>query len=247
MKAVDSSPSSQSTFSPLLIGSGKLAHHLHAYLNLLGIPHETWTKPRDLFGLKEKLESRTHLWLLVSDHALPDLSEILHSRFPGVPLIHSSATTELKGALTLHPLMTFGPTLYSKERYETIPFTLFWDESESAPGFETLIRSRFPNPLLSLASKDRARYHLNCVMISNLSILLWSAGMRAGPDLPRAAFHPILSQTLNNFMEHGESALTGPLQRNDQATLKKHLELLSGKPEKRLYETFMDYFYDDRT
>jgi hypothetical protein len=236
-------------FKPLLIGGGRLARHFHHYLNLIGISHHMWTDSRKLAGLDAQLEECppssedgiSHFWLMVSDDALTALSSTLHDHHPEIPQIHSSATVPLPHALTLHPLMSFGPELYPSENYESFPLTMIQEETNHHPDFETLIRLTFRNQILIIKDCDRGRYHLNCAMISNLSVLLWDAAMTAGPDLPVEAFHPILQQTLQNFMNVRSAALTGPLARGDKNTLNRHLKILQGTPEHGLYQAFLEY------
>ncbi|MBU6154652.1 MAG: DUF2520 domain-containing protein [Bdellovibrionales bacterium] len=243
------SPHKATRFQPLIIGGGRLAHHFHHYLNSLGTPNQIFPDSRKLAGLDDLLnecsessEARfTHFWLMVSDDALSALSITLFDRYSRIPQIHSSATLSLPLATTLHPLMSFGPELYPKENYERFPLTVIKEEIEKHPDFFGLIRSTFQNQILVIKDCDRVRYHLNCSMISNFSVLLWDAAMTAGPDLPSRAFQPILQQTLQNFMHLRESALTGPLARGDKNTLNRHLEILQGTPEQRLYEAFMEY------
>jgi hypothetical protein len=238
-----------SSFRPLLIGGGRLAHHFHHYLNSIGIHHCLLPDSRTLTGLKEQItDSRassdggiSHFWLMVSDDALTSLSSTLHDRYPEIPQIHSSATIPLPHAMTLHPLMSFGPELYPIQNYERFPLTLIEEEIKKHPDFEELVRSSFRNRILIIQDRDRGRYHLNCVMTSNLSILLWDAAMTAGPDLPPEVFQPILQQTLQNFMSFKSAALTGPLARGDKDTLNRHLKILQGTPECGLYQAFMEY------
>jgi hypothetical protein len=234
--------STAARFRPLLIGGGRLALHLREYLSLLEVPHEIHLDSRN----PEVHGNPSHLWLLVSDEALPALSRALKERHPGIPQLHSSAATVLPGVATLHPLMSFGPELYPLDLYRRIPFTLIHEEVRDFPGFENTIRTVFPNPVTLLHQNERLRYHINCTMISNLPVLLWDAALKTGPGLDPALFGPILEQTLRNFLKWRGAALTGPLVRGDRATLNQHREALRGSPESGLYEAFLEY-YDHRT
>ncbi len=179
---------------------------------------------------------------MVSDDALESLSSTLFDRYPSRVQIHSSAATNLPHALTLHPLMSFGPEVYPLHQYESFPVAVIEEELQKAPEFEALITSHFKNTILKIKKHDRARYHLNCSMISNLSVLLWSAAMKAGPGLDPELFSPILGQTLKNFIQMKDAALTGPLARGDKSTLDQHLRILEGSPESGLYRAFMEYY-----
>jgi hypothetical protein len=238
------------TLHPLLIGSGKLSRHLKHYFDLLKVESDHWTKPRELNDptLAPLIRSASHIFLLVSDQALSMVYEtvqtLLTNQKANGLILHSSAATSIPGAITLHPLMTFGPELYSLEVYQSIPLTLFKEEtsdfeSELLPLFQIL-----KNPVQTLDTADRARYHVSCVMMANYPQILWEAALSVSKNahLPRSSFAPILKQSLQNYLKLGEQALTGPLLRNDQNTLTKHLETLAGTPEADLYRAFVDYY-----
>ena len=228
---------------PLLLGRGKLARHLHHYLNLLNIPHEVWENARDLQnqGLKDKLNRSNLIWILVS-HTLQSLrTDPVDSN---VCWMHASAANTIPGMLTLHPLMTFGPELYPPQTYEVIPFTHF-NEEQSQP---SLLFSDFlevlPNPKKPMPLAERAFYHAACVMMSNFPQILWNAVTQKTEknlQLSKKDFEPILRQTLENFFTLGESALTGPLVRNDQATQEKNIHALN--PDfAQLYRSFVLFY-----
>jgi predicted short-subunit dehydrogenase-like oxidoreductase (DUF2520 family) len=243
-------------FRPLLIGRGRLARHLHHLLTLREIPHSIHEEARQLLSpntiddpcFREEASLCTHIWLLVSDQALLPLSRMLREQLPCTPLLHSSAATPVPDAVTLHPLMTFGPALYEEETYDRIPLTLFREELEHSPRTADRLQlegflSRLANPVRILSSAERTRYHLSCVMYSNLSLLLWEAARRsAPPSLSVRDFEPILLQTLLNFFDSGLSALTGPLARGDTPTIEAHLGALATGPERELYDAFVRYF-----
>jgi predicted short-subunit dehydrogenase-like oxidoreductase (DUF2520 family) len=249
------STESNTPFRPLLLGRGKLARHLHHLLTLKGIPHSIHLDARTLSdqsngfdsGFLQKASLSTHVWLLVSDHALGSLSQIIQEKLPGIAILHSSAATPVPGAVTIHPLMTFGPDLYEVAIYDRIPLTLFREELEHAPSGGKIpiegFLGRLPNPVRILRDHERTRYHLSCVMFSNLSLLLWEAARRSAPaSFSASDYEPILLQTALNFFRSGLSALTGPLARGDTPTIESHLRGLKATPEQDLYEAFIRYF-----
>jgi hypothetical protein len=241
---------SADAFFPLLLGRGKLARHLHHYLHLIDFPHKHYDQ--SLRGssseiatpeLDRKLLACNVIWLMVSDQAIaPVLATIqkriteLGGNLSNYTFLHSSAATEVKGMQTFHPLMTFGPELYAREQYEAIPFASFQGESEKPIGFPFV-----KNPHFEIPSEKRAFYHACAVMMSNLPVLLWSKVAKEFQSQTRASaeiFEPILKQTLSNFLTLGEKALTGPIARNDQATIQKNLASLEGTPLFSIYQAF---------
>jgi predicted short-subunit dehydrogenase-like oxidoreductase (DUF2520 family) len=245
------------SFRPLILGGGRCARHLLHFLTLKGVHASIYPDTRGLLSALNRSETDasfsaqalqySHLWLAVSDQALIPLAETVSRAVPGLPLIHSSAATEVPGALTLHPLMTFSRELYSEGEYDRIPLVLFQEELNATPHphrspIETLMR-QLSNPVKILSSSERTSYHLSCVFYSNLSLLLWEAASRVTPSkLSPVDYRPILEQTLHNFFKTGLNALTGPLVRGDQVTLRRHLASLQNRPECSLYEGFTEYF-----
>ena len=236
-------------FYPLLLGRGKLAQHLHHYLHLIEFPHKHYDQslrgsPAEIASpeLDRKLLACPVIWILVSDSGLAPVLKAVQQRIQELgqdpsryTFIHSSAATEVAGMQTFHPLMTFGPELYSREVYEKIPFATFEGEAKTPVAFP------FQNPHFVIPAEKRAFYHACAVMMSNLPILLWSKVAHEFQSQTLASaeiFEPILKQTLSNFIAFGEKALTGPIARKDQATIQKNLASLEGTPLYSIYQAF---------
>jgi hypothetical protein len=239
-------------FIPLLIGQGKLATHLSFYLSQKNIAHEHWKKSRDLSKpeLLPLLKRVNAVWILVSDQAINEVSLRLRDLAPGIPILHSSAATEIPGLLTLHPMQTFGPELYPLTAYEKVPFVFIREEWELQLDLKNAILSALSNPTLSIPNSKRILYHAHCVMMANFPQLLWSKVCEeSSPFLrdARMAFAPLLEQTVQNFIVHGKKAVTGPLIRGDKTTLEKHIRALQGSPLLPLYENFCEVFNAPQT
>jgi len=226
---------------PLLLGNSKLAKHLHHYFHLLNLPHKHFENARDLESpeLHRKLEGVNAVWILTSDRSIAEIKVKLEAHSKKITenhlWIHSSAATDVEGMITLHPLMTFGQDLYSLEQYQETPFAMIGTGlmNFSLP---------FQNPTFVIAPEQRALYHAYAVTMSNLPILLWSMTTEMAKqnlNLESGIFDPILNQTLLNFTLHREKALTGPIARNDQATIDKNLDALQGSMLAKIYESFL--------
>jgi len=231
---------------PLLIGKGKLARHLHHYFHLVESPHKHFDDARDLSDpdLYRKIREVNSIWILTSDQSIESVANELKSRMikedinpSAYTWIHSSAATAIPGMYTFHPLMTFANELYSLEQYQSVPFAIISEKAEE-------LRAKFPlpNTNFTIPGDQRAFYHATAVMMSNLPILLWSLTSKEAKkklSLDPSIFHPILKQTLENFIQQGESALTGPIARADHATIEKNLTAISNTPLLKIYEAFL--------
>jgi predicted short-subunit dehydrogenase-like oxidoreductase (DUF2520 family) len=219
----------------LIIGNGRVARHFRHYFSLLNIPVSVWHRPESLARLKELSRAATHILVLVSDQAIePFIAE--HLQGVSAAKIHFSGALVSELAQGAHPLMTFNKSLYTLEKYQSIPFIV--DTAETVlPGL--------PNRHFYLPPEMKAKYHALCVLSGNLSCLLWQKffdTLVSDFHLPAEAGHAYLRQQTENLLEDYASALTGPLARGDQATIQKNLVALEGDPFRRIYQSFVEAY-----
>jgi predicted short-subunit dehydrogenase-like oxidoreductase (DUF2520 family) len=228
-----------------ILGGGRLARHMRHYLSLLNLPCSSWTRDAaDQLNthalsdparrLRATIQPATHVLLLVSDDAIGDVLRrysFLHEK----TLVHCSGALSIPGVAGAHPLMTFSHELYALERYRQIPFMV-----DRGHAFKRLLPG-LPNPHFAISLEDKPRYHALCVMAGNFSQLLWQATAErfSGMELPVETLFPYLQQSLDNFIRHPESALTGPLSRGDQRTIERNLQSLGGDSLQPVYQAFV--------
>ena len=232
-----------------IVGGGRLARHFSEYFRLLEIPHSCWARdpgsPFNTFKipdpqqrLKQTINNADRVLLLVPDKAIAALLK-QYQFLQEKQLIHCSGSVSIPGVAGAHPLMTFTDRLYELATYQKVSFIL--DESlDFAQLFPDL-----PNQHFVINVEDKARYHAMCVMAGNFSQLLWkgiSDRFEQQFDLPAAILHPYLKQVAENFVQTPESALTGPLTRNDQQTIDRNFDSLDGDPLQKLYAAFVDFY-----
>ena len=104
------------------------------------------------------------------------------------------------------------------------------------------ILERLGNPVHIIDGRDKTTYHCAAAMASNLVCGLIDQSLelmkRCGFTEEKAigALAPILTGNMAHIAQDGPTAsLTGPIERNDTTTVKKHLECLGGDSEKELY------------
>jgi predicted short-subunit dehydrogenase-like oxidoreductase (DUF2520 family) len=217
-----------------IVGRGRLATHLAEYLELESRSFTSWYRcmggnPADV------LADADYILLAISDDALesfiaehPDLSD--------KTVVHFSGSRTVKGAAGLHPLMTFGPKLYDRETYRSIPFV-------SERGGLTFgdVFPGFANPFRAIDPEHKPLYHALCVMAGNFPTLLWNKAIESFEQelgLPHEILRPFLMQTLVNTMESGGKALTGPLARGDRGTAERNLAALGKDSYAGVYRAF---------
>lgn len=182
----------------------------------------------------------THVLLAISDSALVPFIEAHKDVLKDKRLVHFSGSHFLDAATGAHPLMTFGDSLYTLNKYKEIPFILDSKEltlSELLPGLD--------NPSHYLAKELKPLYHAYCVASGNFTCILWSAVMESLPkqlQLPSELMLPYLRQVAANIEEDHTKALTGPLSRGDNSTIEKNLSALEGSSLHDLYKAFVSFY-----
>jgi predicted short-subunit dehydrogenase-like oxidoreductase (DUF2520 family) len=143
------------------------------------------------------------------------------------PLSSLDAARASEGEFLLHPLQTFpepGTNLAG------VPIAV-WGTTEAArevaEGLATTIGgSPFPVP-----EEIRAAYHAAASMASNFLVTLEESASelleRAGVPDARRTLAPLVRTTLENWVERGGLALTGPIVRGDENTVEAHRAALA--------------------
>jgi predicted short-subunit dehydrogenase-like oxidoreductase (DUF2520 family) len=237
-----------------IVGGGRLARHFSEYFRLLGIPYTRWARdcrsPLNTFTtadaeqrLRETIGNADRVLLLVSDIAIASVLKqypFLHEK----QLIHCSGALSFPGVAGAHPLMTFADRLYPLDTYQTVPFMC-----ETGYSFDELLPG-LPNPNFAIKLEYKAQYHALCVMAGNFSQVLWksvSDRFEQQFELPAGTLHPYLNRVTGNFIEAPETALTGPLIRNDQQTIERNIHALNGDPLQDLYHAFVRFYHSNES
>lgn len=222
----------------LIIGSGRLALHLQAYLNTLGIHYSSWDRAQDPHLIKTKIHAATHVLLAISDSAIEGF---YYKHLAGLDkkVVHFSGALHFEDIPCAHPLMTFGPELYSGDFYKQIYFAVTGAENLEAllPGFK--------NPHFVLSAEQKSFYHASCVMSGNFIAILASQFIDNLQHLqaPAAAGDLYLKTSLENALKLKWQSVTGPLVRKDQGTINRNLEALKQMPEwQNVYRAFQQIF-----
>lgn len=221
----------------LIVGSGRAAKHFAHYFNLLKINYETWNRTQSQEALHSSLQNANKVLVLISDSAIKNFIETQLFDFDGT-VIHFSGALEIRGAISAHPLMTFGNDLYELEQYEKIPFVLVHPHKLSE------IMPELKNPNYQISPQDKALYHALCVYSGNFTTLLWQEALRKFSDIgvPQAALNPYLMQIVSNIVKDAGNALTGPIARKDYVTIEKNRQSLQDKKMKKIFNAFMESY-----
>jgi predicted short-subunit dehydrogenase-like oxidoreductase (DUF2520 family) len=127
--------------------------------------------------------------------------------------------------VALHPAMTFTGTDVDLPRLHGCVFGITAGPAERA-FTEGLVADLGGIPLWVPESK-RTLYHAGLAHGANHLVTLVAQAMEilsaSGAEDPAATLRPLLTAALDNALQHGDAALTGPIVRGDVNTVRAHL------------------------
>ena len=148
---------------------------------------------------------------------------------------------EKKGvsACSVHPMYAFSSKFTS---YEQLNHVIFTAEGDSyALSVVGDIFRKAGNKVCVMESAKKTRYHASASMISNLMIGLYEMSIQMLMDCgfsredAVALTTPLVQNNIKALLHSSpEEALTGPIERGDTETVKKHLSVLT-EAEKEVY------------
>jgi predicted short-subunit dehydrogenase-like oxidoreductase (DUF2520 family) len=178
------------------------------------------------------------LLLTVPDDMLPNVVAVLSDSGairPGQYVVHTSGRHGLAvlgpavavGArgIAAHPAMTFTGTALDLGRLDGCVFGLTAPDEER--DFADRLVAQLRGRALWIPEERRTLYHASLAHGANHLVTLVAQAMEllaaAGAEAPAETLRPLLSAALDNALEHGDDALTGPIVRGDAETVRGHL------------------------
>jgi predicted short-subunit dehydrogenase-like oxidoreductase (DUF2520 family) len=180
------------------------------------------------------------------------VAEIAGELDPGAVVGHTSGATPLavlnpaaqacSGAFGLHPLQTI-PT--ENTPLAGVPCAISATTPEAAARGRELAAALCMEPF-GIDEDDRAAYHAAATIASNFLFALEESAAAllgtTGVTEPRDALAPLVLASARNWAEQGAAALTGPIARGDEETIRRHLAAITERaPELiSLYEALAE-------
>ena len=246
------------------IGAGKVASALGKYftdkhLQLVGYYNHhldaaiwaaDYTNSHYFASMQELVAQCDIIFLAVTDHAIADVwhrlrqlplkdKHICHLSGALSSAVFDDIRTHQAYGYSVHPLYAFHAKEMDTSTFSGIHLTIEGD-SEHLKQVCTLFTS-LGHPVATISAENKVQYHAASVMASNLVIglanMAQSLFQQSGLDeqFSQRVWHQLFLNNAKNMCEVGLShALTGPLERGDWLTIKKHLACL-GADEKCVY------------
>jgi predicted short-subunit dehydrogenase-like oxidoreductase (DUF2520 family) len=184
------------------------------------------------------------LLLTVPDDMLPNVVRVLVDSGAirkGQYVVHTSGRHGLAvlepavavgaRAIALHPAMTFTGTAIDLDRLSGCVFGLTAGDAEREVA-ESLVAD-LGGRASWVPEEMRTLYHAGLAHGANHLVTLVTEAMEllsaAGADDPAATLRPLLTAALDNALDLGDAALTGPIVRGDVNTVRAHLSEIASK------------------
>jgi len=163
--------------------------------------------------------------MLSASGAIREGQYVVHTSGRHGLAVLAPATAAGARPLALHPAMTFTGTDIDLPRLAGCVFGVTVGDAERGLA-ERLVADVGGRPIWVTEDK-RALYHAGLAHGANHLVTLVTQAMEllsaSGADQPADTLRPLLEAALDNALEQGDSALTGPIVRGDVETVRDHL------------------------
>ena len=250
-----------------IIGAGKVGTTLGKYLSIHGKnvtgfysrTHEsadeaaTFAETETYSSLCKLVEKSDVIFITTPDGVIhqvwgdllhQDISNRIICHFSGSLSSHVFSGREEAGAsgISIHPMYAFSDKFHSYEQFHTAYLTLEGDPEAVAvmkPMWEAI-----GHHVLTLKAEDKIKYHAAAAMASNEMLGLMQASLDILSECgfsekdSMALLTPLVQGNIASMLEKGcVNALTGPVERGDAQTVRKHLQALEGSKAGKIYQS----------
>jgi len=215
--------------SVLLVGKGNVATHLCDAFNPIDEIKVTQISSRDL----SRVPQADVTIIAVSDDAIAEVSSKITNNF----VVHTSGSVSLcdlknntkKGIFYM--LQTFSKD--KKVDFTEVPFCLEAENENDYKLLETLAKS-IGKKIYNINSEQRKTLHVAAVFVNNFTNHMYKIGndICKENNVPFEILQPLIKETASKVAHLSpEKSQTGPAIRNDQKTIKNHLNLLDSNQQ----------------
>ena len=250
-----------------IIGAGKVGTTLGKYLSIHGKnvtgfysrTHEsadeaaTFAETETYSSLCKLVEKSDVIFITTPDGVIhqvwgdllhQDISNRIICHFSGSLSSHVFSGREEAGAsgISMHPMYAFSDKFHSYEQFHTAYLTLEGDPEAVAvmkPMWEAI-----GHHVLTLKAEDKIKYHAAAAMASNEMLGLMQASLDILSECgfsekdSMALLTPLVQGNIASMLKKGcVNALTGPVERGDTQTVRKHLQALEGSKAGKIYQS----------
>ena len=250
-----------------IIGAGKVGTTLGKYLSIHGKnvtgfysrTHEsaddaaTFAETETYSSLCKLVEKSDVIFITTPDGVIhqvwgdllhQDISNRIICHFSGSLSSHVFSGREEAGAsgISMHPMYAFSDKFHSYEQFHTAYLTL--EGNPEAVAVMKPMWEAIGHHVLTLKAEDKIKYHAAAAMASNEMLGLMQASLDILSECgfsekdSMALLTPLVQGNIASMLEKGcVNALTGPVERGDAQTVRKHLQALEGSKAGKIYQS----------
>lgn len=247
-----------------IVGAGKVGCSIGKYLREHDIPvagycskrkesvdfAATFTNTKAFTSLRELLAQSEIVFITTPDDVVEEVWESMQQEsiqnkiichFSGSlsSAVFSNRKEKGVSACSIHPMFAFSNKFTSYEQLNQVIFTMEGDGK--ALNVVRAVFQKAGNKVCVIDPESKGRYHAAASMISNMMIGLYQMGWNMltdcgfSPEDARELMEPLVRGNVEALLATSpEQALTGPIERGDEATIAKHLSVLTLE-EKEVY------------
>lgn len=180
----------------------------------------------------------SEVWDCIAQYSIKD-KIICHFSGSLSSVVFSGIEQKQGKCCSIHPMLAFSNRFSSYQQLNQAVFTIEGMKAGVIP-IKSLLEE-LGNKVITMKTEEKSRYHCAASIVSNQMIALYQVGidslLRCGfsEEDARILVEPLVKNNINSLLAKGSvESLTGPVERNDTGTVKKHLEVLAGD-DKEIY------------
>ena len=219
--------------SVAIVGNGNVAFHLYKAFSSINTLKVSQVNSRSL----DSIEPADVTIIAVSDDAIPEVS----SKIKNSLVVHTSGTTDMNGLQNITRKGVFYPLQsFSKDKavdFTKVPFCLEVEHTNDMYLLEKLVEV-LKGKAYHINSEQRKNIHVAAVFANNFTNYMYqiSKDICDTHSIPFDILLPLIEETSEKIKSlTPDEAQTGPAKRNDEKTIKNHLNLLSSS-KKEIYQ-----------
>lgn len=219
----------------IIIGNSKAAINFSNYLKSIGLKNKIIPYRKTYLNEKSIKKAKT-VFILTKDDSIKKFYLKNRKIIKDKKLFHFSGALTFKNIISLHPLYSFSKKPLTQKEFEKIIFT-----SEN-PKYIKLNLKWFKNKIIKINTYQKPYYHAIVSIYFNFPLIMlrdFSRLIGKKFKIPKKYLQEVFLKNLNNFLKTGE--VTGPIERKDGETIKRHLKALKKTKLLNLYKGMLEF------
>ncbi|MEW6013291.1 MAG: DUF2520 domain-containing protein [Elusimicrobiales bacterium] len=219
----------------IIIGNSKAAINFSNYLKSIGVKNKI-IPYRKTDSNKNAIKKAKTVFILTKDDNIQKFYRKYRKTIKDKKLFHFSGALTFKDITSLHPIYPFSKKPLTQKEFEKIIFT-----SENPKYIKSNLKW-FKNEIVKINPCQKPYYHAVVSIYLNFPLLILrdlSRLIEKKFKIPKKYLRAVFFKNLKNFLKTEE--VTGPIERKDKKTIKRHLKAIKKTRLLNLYEGMLKF------